>query len=95
MLAVLCGLPFHEAQGLQLGRLSTDLGMIAADKVRQFDGVDQMGEPDPCQQGKQRSVKLHISVPQERQINVGLVHVAIEPQENGVSLILAEMNNER
>lgn len=86
-MVALCGAPLDETQSLELGHLTTDRGMVAADKVREFDDTDRMGMPDPRQQGEQRSIQLHAGSRQERLIEIGPVHVAVEPQENGVNFV--------
>ena len=86
-MVALCGLPFDKTQGLKLGHLATDRGMAAADKAREIDDADRMRAPDPRQQGKQRAIELHTGLRQERLINVGPIHVAMQLQEDGVEFV--------
>jgi hypothetical protein len=86
-LVALCGVPFEKTQSLELGHLTTDRGMVAADKVREFDDADRMGMPDPGQQGEQRSIQLHAGSRQERLIEIGAVHITMKLQENGVNFV--------
>ena len=81
------GLSLHQTQRLELGRLTADRRMIAADQARQFDDADRMVEPDPGQQREQRPVQLHAGAGQERLVEVGPVHEAVELQQNGVDIV--------